>query len=437
MRIFGYKPPFTAWVGIFIVGGFVFVAIFAPWIAPYSESDSVADTWSAPSAAYLLGTDNIGRDLLSRVMYGARTTIGVALMTTILSFLLGTVMGIWAAVGGRVVDQVLSRIVDVMLSIPLLVFALIILSMFGSSLVTLILTIAVLDSTRVFRLARAVAMNLVVLEYVEAARLRGEGLWWIIRREILPNALPPMISEFGLRFHADSVDAGVRADAAGQIANGLHALRPAELQFHLLTLGHIIQHEDAAAAILAGTLVTIVVTALTAKRRDESLPLELFLKGLKPGHPTRVKGTALFLTADVDKVPISLLHNLKHNKVLHERTVLMSIKTLDIPRASPEERLEVRHFEHDIHTVAARYGFFEEPDIWRALGHCQTQGLEFNLMETSVFVGREKLVISNKIHLAKWRKELFALLFRLSLSAVEFFRVPSNRVVELGGQTEF
>ena len=133
-------------------------------------------------------------------MYGARTTIGVALMTTILSFLLGTVMGIWAAVGGRVVDQVLSRIVDVMLSIPLLVFALIILSMFGSSLVTLILTIAVLDSTRVFRLARAVAMNLVVLEYVEAARLRGEGLWWIIRREILPNALPPMISEFGLRF---------------------------------------------------------------------------------------------------------------------------------------------------------------------------------------------------------------------------------------------
>jgi peptide/nickel transport system permease protein len=121
-------------------------------------------------------------------------------MTTILSFLLGTTMGIWAAVGGKVVDQVLSRIVDVMLSIPLLVFALIVLSMFGSSLPALILTIAVLDSTRVFRLARAVATNLVVLEYVEAATLRGEGIWWIIRREILPNALPPMISEFGLRF---------------------------------------------------------------------------------------------------------------------------------------------------------------------------------------------------------------------------------------------
>jgi peptide/nickel transport system permease protein len=200
MKLFGHKPTATAWVGMFIVGVFVFVAIFAPWIAPYGEADTVSDTWDPPSWQFWLGTDNIGRDLLSRVMFGARTTIGVALMTTILSFTLGTTMGIWAAVGGKVVDQVLSRIVDVMLSIPLLVFALIVLSMFGSSLVALILTIAVLDSTRVFRLARAVATNLVVLEYVEAATLRGEGIWWIIRREILPNALPPMISEFGLRF---------------------------------------------------------------------------------------------------------------------------------------------------------------------------------------------------------------------------------------------
>jgi peptide/nickel transport system permease protein len=134
------------------------------------------------------------------MVYGARTTIGVALATTILSFIIGLSLGLWAAVGGKLVDQVLSRFVDVMLSIPLLVFALIILSMFGSSIPTLIITIAILDSTRVFRLSRAVAMNLVVLEYVEAARLRGEGLWWIMRREVLPNAMPPMISEFGLRF---------------------------------------------------------------------------------------------------------------------------------------------------------------------------------------------------------------------------------------------
>jgi len=198
------------------------------------------------------------------------------------------------------------------------------------------------------------------------------------------------------------------------------------------------------APILIGSTAFIVMStwtkgraALTAKRRDETLPLELFLQGLKPDHPARVKGTALFLTADVDKAPTSLMHNLKHNKILHERTVLMTIKTLDVPRASTEERLEVHHFEHNVHTIVARYGFFEEPDIWRILGHCRDQGLEFNLMETSVFVGREKLVVSNKIHLAKWRKELFALLFRLSLSAVEFFKVPSNRVVELGGQTEF
>ncbi len=200
MKLFGHRPTATAMVGMFIVGVFIIAAVFAPWIAPFGEADTVSDTWDPPSWQYLLGTDNIGRDLLSRVIYGARTTIGVALITTILSFLLGTTMGIWAVVGGKAVDQVLSRIVDIMLSIPLLVFALIVLSMFGSSLPALILTIAVLDSTRVFRLARAVATNLVVLEYVEAATLRGEGIWWIIRREILPNALPPMISEFGLRF---------------------------------------------------------------------------------------------------------------------------------------------------------------------------------------------------------------------------------------------
>jgi peptide/nickel transport system permease protein len=200
MKIFGYKPTPSAWVGIFIVVAFLVIALLAPWIAPYGEADTVGDTWAEPSRQFLLGTDNIGRDMLSRLIYGARMTIGVALMTTLLSFLMGAIAGLAAAVGGAVVDQILSRMVDVMLSIPILVFALIVLSVFGSSIPTLILTMAILDSTRVFRLARAVAMNIVVLEYVEAARLRGEGIWWIMRREILPNALPPMISEFGLRF---------------------------------------------------------------------------------------------------------------------------------------------------------------------------------------------------------------------------------------------
>jgi len=200
MKIMGRKPTISAWVGIFIVGFFILVAIFAPWIAPYSEAETVGDTWAGMSAHSWLGTDNIGRDMLSRLLYGARMTIGVAVATTIISFTIGTTAGLFASIGGPVVDQILSRFVDIMLSIPLLVFALIVLSMFGSSIPTLILTIAILDSTRVFRLSRAVAMNIAVLEYVEAARLRGEGNWWIMRREILPNALPPMISEFGLRF---------------------------------------------------------------------------------------------------------------------------------------------------------------------------------------------------------------------------------------------
>jgi peptide/nickel transport system permease protein len=200
MTILGHKPNGTAWVGLIIVGFFVFLAIFAPWIAPYSQAENVGDTWAPASSSSWMGTDQIGRDLMSRIIYGARMTIGIALATTILSFLIGTTLGLLASTGGNVIDQILSRIVDVMLSIPLLVFALIILSMFGSSIPTLIITIAVLDSTRVFRLARAVSMNIAVLEYVEAAKLRGEGLWWVMTKEVLPNVLPPMISEFGLRF---------------------------------------------------------------------------------------------------------------------------------------------------------------------------------------------------------------------------------------------
>lgn len=200
MRLFGHKPPLSAWLGLTVIVFYAGVALLAPWIAPYSQSESVAGTWDPPSAMYWLGTDNIGRDILSRLIYGARMTVAVALATTLLSFFIGTVTGFLAAVGGKWIDMALSRFIDVMLSIPLLIFALIILSVFGSSIPVLILTIAALDATRVFRLARAVAMNITVTEFVEVARLRGEGLWWVMRREILPNAAPPMIAEFGLRF---------------------------------------------------------------------------------------------------------------------------------------------------------------------------------------------------------------------------------------------
>ena len=200
MKIFGNKPTLLAWFGLTVIAIFIFVAIFTPWLAPYGQSANVGGTWDEPSMKMLLGADQIGRDMLTRIMYGARMTIGVALAITLLSFLIGIVLGFVSAVLGGWVDMFFSRLVDVMLSIPGLIFALIILGVFGSSIPVLILTIAVLDSTRVFRLSRALGMNLTVMEYVEAARLRGEGLWWIIRREILPNAWAPLISEFGLRF---------------------------------------------------------------------------------------------------------------------------------------------------------------------------------------------------------------------------------------------
>lgn len=176
------------------------VAIFAPWIAPYSETAVVGNVWEPISAQFYLGTDHIGRDLFTRMVYGARNTIALAFLTTLLSFLLGSCLGFVAAVKKGWIDMGLSRFIDMIMSFPTLIFALMILSVLGSSIPTLIFTIALLDSTRVYRLSRAVAMDIEVMEFVEVARLRGEGLWWIIRHEILPNAMPPLTAEFGLRF---------------------------------------------------------------------------------------------------------------------------------------------------------------------------------------------------------------------------------------------
>ncbi|HXH03646.1 MAG TPA: ABC transporter permease [Candidatus Competibacteraceae bacterium] len=192
--------PWSARIGLLIIVLNLGGALFAPWLAPYGEAELVGDVWAEPSAQFWLGTDSLGRDMLSRILYGARTTIGIALLITVLSFALGILGGFAAAVLGRTVDMVLSRIVDTLMAIPVLIFALLILSVLGTSIPVLIGTIAVLDSTRVFRLSRAVAMNIVVQDFVEVARLRGEGLWWIMRREVLPNAVPPLVAEFGLRF---------------------------------------------------------------------------------------------------------------------------------------------------------------------------------------------------------------------------------------------
>ena len=200
MTILGHRAPPTALVGLAIVALFLLLALIGPLIAPYAESQSVGDTWAPPSGQMWLGADQIGRDMLTRLIYGARTTIGIAGATTLVSAFIGIVLGFTAATLGGWVDTLLSRLVDVILSIPPLILALIVLGVFGSSIPVLVLTIAVVDAPKVFRLARALGMNIVVLDFVEVARMRGEGLWWIIRSEILPNTAAPLISEFGLRF---------------------------------------------------------------------------------------------------------------------------------------------------------------------------------------------------------------------------------------------
>jgi len=194
------RAPLSAWFGLIVIGLYIFAAVFAPVIAPYSETELIGmrnEPWSMHA---LLGTDQLGRDFLSRLIYAARNTLGIAILTTALSFTIGGVLGLLSAVLGGWVDQVLGRAVDVLMAIPQLIFAMVLLSIVGPALINLVLIIAVLDSTRVYRVTRAVAMGVVVLDFVEAAKLQGEKLGWVMLREVLPNILPPLVAEFGLRF---------------------------------------------------------------------------------------------------------------------------------------------------------------------------------------------------------------------------------------------
>ncbi|MGV3552967.1 ABC transporter permease [Rhizobium sp.] len=195
------RLPLTAIIGFTIVGVYLVCALFAPWIAPYGEYQVVTDVPYGPwTQQNLLGTDQLGRDFLSRLIYGARNSIGIAFVTTSIAFLIGGFIGIMAATLRGWFDQVVGRFVDSVMSIPDLVFTLMLLAIFGSSVGNLILIIACLDSTRVFRISRAAALNVATLDFVEAAAVRGEGIFWKVRHEILPNILPILISEFAMRF---------------------------------------------------------------------------------------------------------------------------------------------------------------------------------------------------------------------------------------------
>jgi len=194
------RVPISGAIGLAGVAIYLFLAIFAPLIAPYPVFEVVGGVWEPPSRSFPLGTDNIGRDLLSRMIWGAQITILVAAAATFISFIIGVLLGFLAAILRGWVDQGLSRFNDLLMAIPTLIFALVVLSVLPTDLYVLILVMAVLDSTRVYRISRAVAVDIAVMDYVEAARLRGEGWRWIMLREILPNALSPLLGELGLRF---------------------------------------------------------------------------------------------------------------------------------------------------------------------------------------------------------------------------------------------
>ena len=208
--------PLTAAFGVLVILIYALVSIFAGSIAPYGQEEIFANANIVPGGNpmmggdpnFPLGTDQIGRDIYSRLIYGAQNTVGIAFATTCLAFFVGGSLGFLAAIVGGWLDQILSRAVDVLMAIPALIFALLLMtiaSVWSNQLgidrtIFMILIIAMIDSTRVYRLARAVGQNIVVMDYIEAAKLRGEGMGYLIFKEILPNATAPLLAEFGLRF---------------------------------------------------------------------------------------------------------------------------------------------------------------------------------------------------------------------------------------------
>jgi KUP system potassium uptake protein len=174
--------------------------------------------------------------------------------------------------------------------------------------------------------------------------------------------------------------------------------------------------------------------AIARTLREDSVPTEIFLKRLDEKQPIRVPGTAIYLTADGEMLPHALLHNLKHNKVLHERVVFLTVKTLGVPRVSRQDRVRVEWLRPDFLRLTVYYGFMQTPNVPRALVVAEPFGVRFDIMETSFFLGRETFVPSVRPLLSGWREKLFIVLAKNAASAAEFFCIPTNRLIELGGQ---
>ena len=197
--------------------------------------------------------------------------------------------------------------------------------------------------------------------------------------------------------------------------------------------------------VVAAVVFTVMATWWRGRRRlaelraRDAMPLLQFVEALNPEKPARVPGTAIFMTRDLARVPVALLHALKHYKVLHQRVVMMQVETEDVPHVPGEQRLEIGELGKGFYTIRVRYGFLDQPNIVRALAQCRVGGFRFNLMETSFIIGREKLRLrprQRRAYFWRWRDRLFILMSNNTLDATEFFRIPPNRVVELGGQIE-
>jgi KUP system potassium uptake protein len=194
--------------------------------------------------------------------------------------------------------------------------------------------------------------------------------------------------------------------------------------------------------LVAAASFTVLTTwakgRLLMRRRlsESALPLEIFIKSAA-ASVHRVRGTSVFLSTSADVVPAALLHNLKHNQVLHSRVLILNVKVEEVPHVRSEKRLEVHNAGDGFYRVILHYGFMQEVDIPRDLAQIDTCGEPFNMMSTSFFLGRQKLIASKKVPgMALWREKLFVLMLKTSESAMEFFKLPTNRVVELGSQLQ-
>ena len=194
--------------------------------------------------------------------------------------------------------------------------------------------------------------------------------------------------------------------------------------------------------LIGGIVFTLLTTwkrgraVLMQRLSEDAMPLDVFIQSIEASPPTRVPGTAVFLTSTQNRVPHALLHNLKHNKVLHERVVFLTVVTRDIPFVPDDERFEIKSLGCDFFRMTVDYGFKEDPDVPEMLEDCGRKGFTFDMMETSFFVSRETIIATVTPGMAMWRERLFVSMSKNATKASEFFQIPTNRVVELGTQVE-